>query len=124
MFMNQFLNTAKRVALRQILVLAFVLFTCFGLPVFGYSNVNLVAQAETIKTPEGIYYKGTPDASEIKNDQPIEQAQNKFQEAAENIKEKLNLNEPVPKATKKFLKDVEINVKKTVAPLTGESDDD
>lgn len=44
--------------------------------------------------------------------------QNKLQQAAETVKEKLNLDEPVPQYTKDFLEDVEEKVEETVSPIT------
>ncbi|QIR39506.1 hypothetical protein HCG51_24240 [Tolypothrix sp. PCC 7910] len=59
---------------------------------------------ETVKTPEGIYYKGTPDSSQIEN------SQNKLGKAANTIREKLNLDEDTPQATKDFVGSVKHKV--------------
>ncbi|WP_341530907.1 hypothetical protein WKK05_17510 [Nostoc sp. UHCC 0302] len=50
---------------------------------------------DTVRTPEGTYYKGTPNDDE----NIIERAKG----TAENIKNKLNLDEPLPRSTKEFL---------------------
>jgi len=50
---------------------------------------------DTVRTPEGTYYKGTPNDDE----NIIEKAKG----TAENIKNKLNLDEPLPRSTKEFL---------------------
>ncbi|WP_311381504.1 hypothetical protein ACOWPH_25950 [Anabaena sp. PCC 7938] len=73
----------------------------------------LVAQADTVKTPEGIYYKGTPNAAELRNDQK------RYKDTGDNIKEKLNLDESIPESTREFLDDVQTNVEKSVEPITG-----
>ncbi|WP_071191823.1 hypothetical protein [Trichormus sp. NMC-1] len=115
--MNQILNFLQRKIFRPIVIISLMAFTFFGFPALNYSNS--LAQAETVKTPEGIYYKGTPDTAKIRNDKPVENAPKILKETAENIKEKLNLDEPVPDATKEFLEDVKTNVEKTVEPITG-----
>ncbi|MBD2692232.1 hypothetical protein [Anabaena catenula] len=115
--MNQFLNFLQRKFFPSIVVISLVTFTFFGFPALNYSNS--LAQADTVKTPEGIYYKGTPDTGKIRNDKSVENAPKKLKETAENIKERLNLDEPVPDATKEFLEDVKTNVEKTVEPITG-----
>ncbi|MEH2271648.1 MAG: hypothetical protein V7K68_25025, partial [Nostoc sp.] len=53
--------------------------------------------------PEGTYYKGTPnEQSEIRNDTQIRDGQNPLKGAVNNIREKLNLDEKTPEATKEF----------------------
>lgn len=59
---------------------------------------------ETVKTPEGTYYKGTPDNNLIEN------SQNKLGKAANSIREKLNLDEDTPQATKDFVGSVKNKV--------------
>lgn len=115
--MNQFLNLLPRKLFRYILIICLMAFTFFGSPGLNYSHS--LAQADTVKTPEGVYYKGTPDTGKIRNDKQVENAPKKLKETAENIKERLNLDEPVPDATKEFLEDVQTNVEKTVEPITG-----
>ncbi|MFM2060836.1 MAG: hypothetical protein RLZZ507_506 [Cyanobacteriota bacterium] len=115
--MNHFLKNLQRVILR-LLVISFVVFSFFGFPVFSSGNMMLIAQADTVTTPEGIYYKGTPDAAEIRNDQQVENAQKRLKDTADNVRERLNLDEPIPESTKEFLQDVRTNVEKTVEPIT------
>jgi hypothetical protein len=45
---------------RRIMVVLILGLAFLGMQSFGYSN-GMLAQADTVKTPEGIYYKGTPD---------------------------------------------------------------
>jgi hypothetical protein len=67
----------------------------------AFSYVN-VAQADVI-TPEGTYYKGTPDSgNDIINDNQIKNTKNKLKGVADNLREKLNLDEETPRATKEF----------------------
>jgi hypothetical protein len=180
--------------LRQVLTIFLATFTFLAAPVF--SNSMLVASAETVLSPEGVYYKGTPDGSLGKNDQnnnksvfdaseatknnpqnrvdqrrensygetvlspegayykgipndsthnrlndqnnksvfdaseatknnrqnKVEQkSENPFKEAVETVREKLNLDEDLPRSTKEFLKDTEERVEETVEPITGTS---
>jgi len=79
----------------------------------GFSFVN-VAQAD-VTTPEGIYYKGTPEGqynqnTGIQNDNQVRNAQSKLKNTADNIREKLNLDEDTPKATKEFINDAKNRV--------------
>ncbi|MBD2296639.1 hypothetical protein H6G06_24940 [Anabaena sphaerica FACHB-251] len=116
--MNGFFKNLQRVIVR-LLVISFVAVTFFGFQAFSSGNAMLVAQAETVTTPEGVYYKGTPDRGAIRNDQQLDNAQRKLKGTADNIKEKLNLDEPIPESTREFLEDVRTNVEKTVEPITG-----
>ena len=78
----------------------------------GYSDnaANRGNSGGTVRTPEGIYYKGTPDNNQIEN------SQNKLRQGANNIREKLNLNEDTPQATKDFLNSVKDKVGDVVNP--------
>jgi hypothetical protein len=105
--------------LRQTVIVFLIGLTFLGIQTFSYGNAMLVAQADTVKTPEGIYYKGTPDESEIRNNQQVDNNRNDIKRAANNIREKLNLDEPVPQSTKKFLKSTERKVERAVKPITG-----
>jgi hypothetical protein len=105
--------------LRQTVIVFLIGLTFLGIQTFSDGNAMLVAQADTVKTPEGIYYKGTPDESEIRNNQQVDNNRNDIKRAANNIREKLNLDEPVPQSTKKFLKFTERKVERAVKPITG-----
>jgi hypothetical protein len=109
-FMNRIFSWLQNVILRQIVLLCLVLLVFFTTQSFNHSNAILVA--ETVTTPEGIYYKGTPDNQ-------IEKAKNKLDEAAEIVREKLNLDEQPPKATKEFLDSVQNKVQERIEPRTG-----
>ncbi|NJR76224.1 MAG: hypothetical protein HC773_26910 [Scytonema sp. CRU_2_7] len=75
---------------------------------------------ETVKSPEGTYYKGTPNRDNIsKSNKVAQNDKNPLQEAADNVREKLNLDEELPRSTKEFLKSTEKRVEKTVEPVTG-----
>ncbi|MBE9058082.1 hypothetical protein [Sphaerospermopsis sp. LEGE 08334] len=117
--MNRLFKSFQRLILR-LLVISFVVFAFFGFQAFSSSNAMLLAQADTVITPEGTYYKGTPDQEAIRNEQPLENTQRQLQETADNIREKLNLDEPIPESTRQFLEDVRTNIDKSLEPITGD----
>jgi hypothetical protein len=97
--MNQLISWLRNIRLSQIIVVFLVGF--MFLLGQAFSDIN-VAQAD-VKTPEGTYYKGIPDGqSEIRNDSQTTNTQNPLKGAADNIREKLNLDEKTPRATKEF----------------------
>jgi hypothetical protein len=115
--MNRFTSWLQNVILRQILVVC-LLATVF---LFGQSftyNYAVVAQADTVKTPEGIYYKGTPDSQDITGDNQVRNAQNRLKDTAENVREKLNLNAETPRATKEFRNSVKSKLDRNVDSVT------
>lgn len=82
--------------LRQILTVFLVGLTFFVMQAFGYGN-GLIAQAEeTVQSPVGIYYKGTPSdtssgkssgTSNIQNDNKlVEKARKNLKETADNVR--------------------------------------
>ncbi|MHC5936668.1 hypothetical protein [Nostoc sp.] len=96
--MNRVISWLRNIRISQILVVFLVGFMFLLGQAFSYVNV---AQAD-VKTPEGTYYKGTPDEGEIRNDTQIKNTQNPLKSVADNIREKLNLDEKSPKSTKEF----------------------
>jgi hypothetical protein len=80
-------------------------------------NQTEQAQGGTVKSPYGYYYKGTPDEGKVENQANIK-SENPFKEIADNVREKLNLDEPLPESTKEFLNSTEKNVEKAVEPIT------
>lgn len=97
--MNRVISSLRNLRISQILVVFLVGFMFLLGQAFSYVNV---AQADTVRTPEGTYYKGTPNEGEMKNDTQMKNAQNKLKSVADNIREKLNLDEKTPQATKEF----------------------
>lgn len=113
--MNRVSSWIRNIRISQILVVFLVGFMFLLGQAFTYVDV---AQAD-VKTPEGTYYKGVPDdLGEIKNDTKIKNNQNPLKSAADNIREKLNLDEETPRSTKEFLKSTKNKVEETVQPLT------
>ncbi|MBW4673052.1 MAG: hypothetical protein KME52_03100 [Desmonostoc geniculatum HA4340-LM1] len=97
--MNRLISWLRNIRIDQIIVVFLLGFMFLVGQGFSYGNV---AQADVI-TPEGTYYKGTPDyQGEIRNDTQIRNAQNKLKDTVDNVREKLNLDEKTPGATKEF----------------------
>ncbi|MBW4569601.1 MAG: hypothetical protein KME31_16710 [Tolypothrix carrinoi HA7290-LM1] len=96
--------------LNQILKAILVVFAVFFLQCFGDMNV-LPAQADTAKTPEAKYYNAQPTE---KDKQLVDNAKNNLKGIGENVREKLNLDEPLPQSTKEFLN----STKEKVDPIT------
>ncbi|WP_414550482.1 hypothetical protein [Anabaena sp. CCY 0017] len=116
--MKRVFSWLQNILLRQIFIVFLIGVAFFSFQIFNYGND--IAKADTVKTPEGIYYKGTPDYNApIRNDRQIDNAQKNLKETAENVREKLNLDEPTPRATKEFLDSVQTQVEDTVEPITG-----
>lgn len=76
---------------------------------------------ETVKSPLGTYYKGTPHASlPLETDtKSVDTGKNPLQSIADNVREKLNLDEPLPESTKEFLGSTQKRVENAVEPITG-----
>ncbi len=97
--MNQLISWLKNIRIRQTIVVFLVGFMFLLGQAFSYDNV---AHADVV-TPEGTYYKRIPDGQgEIRNDTQIRNAQNKLKDTVDNVREKLNLDEQTPRATKEF----------------------
>ncbi|MEA5566763.1 hypothetical protein [Anabaena sp. UHCC 0399] len=116
--MNRVISWVQNFLLRQVLVICLIGATFFIGQSFIYTNA-MIAQAD-VKTPEGIYYKGTPDNEGIRNDTQVRNAQEKLKGTVDNVREKLNLDEETPRATKEFQDNVKRKVGEAVEPITGE----
>jgi hypothetical protein len=116
--MNRFLDVIQRLIVRQIFVLFLVGLTFFSFQVVNQGSAFLLANADTVKTPEGIYYKGTPDSGELRNNQGLGNVQKSLKDTADNVREKLNLNEDIPEATKEFIDSTQSKLKEGLEPLT------
>lgn len=118
--MNRILSRLQNLLLSQVIIIFLVGLTFFGLQSFDSGFTMLSAQADTVRTPEGIYYKGTPDnEGAYRNDKLVENNQKRLKETGNNIREKLNLDEKTPQSTKEFLESVHNKVEETVEPITG-----
>ncbi|MGI2902147.1 hypothetical protein [Tolypothrix sp. VBCCA 56010] len=89
----------KNFRLHQIFKAILVVFAILFLQCFGDINV-LPALADTAKTPEAKYYNAQPTE---KDKQLIDNAKKNLKGIGENVRDKLNLDEPLPQSTKEFL---------------------
>ncbi|MEH2175325.1 hypothetical protein [Nostoc sp.] len=100
--MNRVISWLQKIRISQIVVVFLVGFMFLLGQAFSYTNIALA----DLKTPEGTYYKGAPnEQGEIRNDTQInntQKSQNPIKGAVDNIREKLNLDEKPPEATKEF----------------------
>ncbi|MBC1235989.1 hypothetical protein [Nostoc sp. 2RC] len=97
--MNRLISVVKNFRIRQIIVVFLVGFMFLFGQAFSYDNA---ARADVV-TPEGTYYKGIPDnRGELRNDTQIRNAQNNLKGAVDNVRQKLNLDEQTPRATREF----------------------
>ena len=104
----------KTLNFRKLIVLCMATVTLF-LGQFLNSGNSLFAQSSSI-TPEGDYYQVAP---EYAGKGPVNSVKETVKNATENVVEKLNLNEPLPPSTKKFINQVEDSVGNAAKPLTG-----
>jgi Tfp pilus assembly protein PilO len=99
----------------QIYKLILVLFAVFFVQCFSY-NPALSAQADIMKTPEAKYYNAEPTE---KDKQLVDNAKSNLKDIGENVREKLNLDEPLPESTKEFLNSTQNKLEDTIEPITG-----
>lgn len=99
---------------RKLIVLCVATFTLFWGQFFNSGN-SLLVQSNSI-TPEGDYYQVAP---EYAGKSSVNSVKETVKNATENVVEKLNLNEPLPPETKKFLNQVGDSVGNTAKPMTG-----
>jgi len=97
----------------KVLVLGFVV---LFVQCLGDFNI-LPAQADNIKTPEAKYYNAEPTE---KDKQLVDNAKNNLKDIGDNVREKLNLDEPLPQSTKEFLNSSENKENVVVNPITRE----
>lgn len=103
--------------LNQIFKAILVVFAVLFVQCVGNMNV-LPAQADTVKTPEAKYYNAQPTE---KDKQLVDNAKKNLKGIGKNVREKLNLDEPLPQSTKEFLNSSENKVDEVVNPITRES---
>jgi hypothetical protein len=113
--MNRLISWLRNIRISQIVVVFLVGFMFLLGQAFTYVDV---AQAD-VKTPEGTYYKGIPDEL---NSHQVENTGSRLKSAADNIREKLNLDEETPQSTKEFLKSTKNKVQDAVQPLSGQKE--
>lgn len=114
--MNQVISFLQSIRLRQIATAFLVSAAFFVMQAFGYGTSVQALANNTTLTPETNAYQvpgsnGSINArTETLKDQTEDTGSNlleKIGEAAENVKEKLNLDEPTPPSTKKFFNQIQ-----------------
>ncbi len=113
--MKQVNSLLQNLSLRKILTVFLVGVTFFVIQAFGFSNAS-PALAEAV-TPEATSYQ--VDRVETKNIKKDNGLIEKVKEAADNVREKLNLDEPIDPGTKDFLNSTQERVEDAVKPITG-----
>ena len=103
----------KRIVAVFLMGLSFVFISAFSYP-------NMAVQAKTL-TPEASEYSvPNPDSRiNIDNNNPIENLKESLKDTGDNIRVKLNLDEPLPECTKDFLRSTEDKIEEVVEPITG-----
>ena len=113
--MKQVTSLLQNLSLRKILTLFLVGVTVVVIQAFGFINAS-PALAEAV-TPEATSYQvDQVETKSIKKDNGLIE---KVKETADNVREKLNLDEPIDPGTKEVFNSVEKQVEKTVKPITG-----
>ncbi|MDF5731881.1 MAG: hypothetical protein PUP92_28720 [Rhizonema sp. PD38] len=98
------ISLLKNLSVRQILTVFIVGLTVFVMPAFGGNALQ--AQADnTVESPQGIYYKGTPDGGEVRSDSTNNEIFHKtkanLKSTVDSVKENLKTDKlKTPEATK------------------------
>ncbi len=76
---------------------------------------------QSLDTTKDVYH-GDDEGTSVsdRRDESMRNTGNKLKDIAETVKEKLNLDEPIPESTREFLKDAENTVDNTVGKVSGE----
>lgn len=120
--MKSMISWFQNLVLRQVMTIFLVAFAFLTIQFVGYGNLT-PAKADTVRSSQGVYYKGVPDDKVeterfSKESKPVENSKNVLKNAADNIREKLNLDEPVPQSTKDFVESTKERIQDTVKPAT------
>ncbi len=97
------ISMLKNLPVRQILTVFLVGLTVFVMQAFGGNPLQAQAD-DTVKSSQGIYYKGTPDGGEVRtdntNNEIFDKTKQNLKETAETVKENLKIdNLTTPEAT-------------------------
>lgn len=111
--MNRIMTFPKNINLYQVVTVIFLVVALLLLQAFGYTQ-SLLAEAKPL-TPEVEHYQVAPEDT---NTQGLAGAKEKIQGLADNVVEKLNLNQPIAPSTKKFFHQVEDTVENAIGTGT------
>lgn len=122
--MNQITTALQKISLGRILTTVLVGFTLFLSIVLGQFGDGFTVQAATL-TPEARSYQVDRSNTEVRiNPEQIrDQAEDAGGGLIETVREKLNLDEPLPQGTKAFFKQVrgeDVQVKEQIPSGKGE----
>jgi gas vesicle protein len=122
-FMNRIISWLPNFSLRKILTVFLVGSAFLVMQAFSYGN-QLQAHAETLTPEASAYEVDKSDTEQIKNDNKlVEESQRNLKDTADNVREKLNLDQPIYPGTKEFLNDVKDSVKDATKAVTGNDTD-
>ncbi len=123
--MNRVISWLQNTTVRVLLSIFFVTLT-FAVSIAFSSDSSLRVQAQTL-TPEATEYEVDspdspfqPESEDIKNkgqyagNDLVEGAKEKTESVADNVREKLNLDQPIYPGTKKFINQVKDKVEETL----------
>lgn len=117
--MNRVIAWLLNLRPRQILTVFLIGLTFWGMQAFGYSN-QLQAHAKALTPEASAYQVDNNDTEQIQNDNKlVENSRRDLKDTADNVREKLNLDQPIYPGTKEFLNDVKESVQDTVDSVTG-----
>jgi hypothetical protein len=113
--MKRIISLFQNILLRQIVIVFLIGAVFFTIEAFNYNHA-VQAQVTPEEYSERVQTLDRERFGEDKN--PLGKAKTSFKGTVENVKEKLNLDEPVPQSTKDFLNSVQQKAEDTVEPLT------
>ncbi len=121
--MNRIISWLPNFNLHKILTVFLVGIAFLVMQAFSYGN-QLQAQAKPLTPEASAYEVDKSDTELIKNDNDlVGESQRNLKDTADNVREKLNLDQPIYPGTKEFLNDVQESVKDATKALTGNDKD-
>jgi hypothetical protein len=122
-FMNRIISWLPTFNLHKILTVFLVGIAFLVMQAFSYGN-QLQAQAKPLTPEASAYEVDKSDTELIKNDNDlVGESQRNLKDTADNVREKLNLDQPIYPGTKEFLNDVQESVKDATKAVTGNDKD-
>ncbi len=121
--MNRIISWLPTFNLHKILTVFLVGIAFLVMQAFSYGN-QLQAQAKPLTPEASAYEVDKSDTELIKNDNDlVGESQRNLKDTADNVREKLNLDQPIYPGTKEFLNDVQESVKDATKAVTGNDKD-
>lgn len=121
--MNRLISWLPNLNLHKILTVFLVGMAFLVMQAFSYGN-QLQAQAKPLTPEASAYEVDKSEPEQIKNDNDlVGQSRRNLKDTADNVREKLNLDQPIYPGTKEFLNDVQDSVKDATKAVTGNDTD-